>query len=93
MSKEQIVRNLKESFPELTLEKIENLVEAVFETVKEGVIEHGEVRIPRFGKFEIVERAERMGVNPQDPKKKIKIPARKTLVFRVSSVIKDEINQ
>jgi DNA-binding protein HU-beta len=58
----------------------EKAVGAVIETIREGVIKEGEVRLIGFGTFRVVERAERTGVNPKTGKK-IKIPAKKAVKF------------
>ena len=67
------------------------LVELVFETIK-NVLESGEkVKISGFGNFLVREKHERIGRNPQTGDQ-IKISARRVLTFRPSQVLKAMLN-
>ena len=44
-----------------------------------------------FGKFSVSNRAARMGVNPQDPSKKVQIPARRVPRFTPGAVLKQTV--
>ena len=57
-------------------------------TVITGVKKTGEVRVQGFGTFKASKRKAREGVNPQDPSKKIKIPAMKVVTFKAGSDFK-----
>ncbi|WP_216082903.1 HU family DNA-binding protein [Candidatus Mycoplasma haematohominis] len=48
-----------------------------------------EVKILELGQFKIVDRSERTGVNPQDPSKKLVIPATKVPKLSPSRKFKD----
>ena len=66
-------------------------VEAVFETMKE-TLESGEnIKVSGFGKFEVHHKGRRMGRNPRTGVE-IEIPERKVLRFKVSAVLKDQLN-
>ena len=66
------------------------LVNAFIDTVMNGVKKEGEVRvrIQGFGTFKASKRKAREGVNPQNPKQKIKIPAMKVVTFKAGSEFK-----
>ena len=64
------------------------LVNAFIDTVIAGVKKQGEVRIQGFGTFKASKRKAREGVNPQNPKQKIKIPAMKVVTFKAGSDFK-----
>lgn len=51
------------------------------------------VQLTGFGSFEVKERAERMGRNPQNPQTgaEVKIPASKAPVFKVGKSLKDAV--
>ena len=49
-----------------------------------------EISIPGFGKFSVVTRKARTGLNPQT-KKKIKIPAKKVPKFTGAKALKDSV--
>ena len=57
-----------------------------------GVAANGEVRIQGFGTFKSSRRKERMGVNPQNPSQKIKIPARNVVSFKAGTEFKKSVN-
>ena len=59
-----------------------DLVNTMIEQIMAGVKKEGEVRIQGFGTFKKSKRAARTGVNPQNPKEKIKIPAMNVVTFK-----------
>ena len=67
------------------------LVNAFIETVIAGVKKSREVRIQGFGTFRASQRKAREGVNPQNPKQKIKIPAMKVPAFKAGKSLKDAV--
>ncbi len=66
-------------------------VDAFISTVTETVASGEKVQLIGFGTFEVSERAARTGKNPQTGEK-IKIPASKTIKFKVSKAVKDAVN-
>jgi DNA-binding protein HU-beta len=62
-------------------------VSTIEETLKQGE----KVTLVGFGTFEVRERAERKGRNPQT-KEEISIPASKAPVFKAGKSLKDNIN-
>ena len=60
--------------------------------VIESALKSGEdVAFAGFGKFSVSERAARTGVNPQDPSKKVDIPARTVPRFTPGAVLKEAV--
>jgi integration host factor subunit alpha len=66
-------------------------VEAVFETMKETLESGKSIKVSGFGKFEVREKGKRIGRNPRTGVE-IEIPERRVLRFKVSQVLKDELN-
>ena len=67
------------------------LVDLVFETIKE-TLENGEKRkVSGFGNFVVREKKARIGRNPQTGEE-IEISARKVLTFKPSQVLKNALN-
>lgn len=66
-------------------------VDVVLEIMKETLEGGDELKISGFGKFEVRYKGERIGRNPQSGVE-IMIPRRKVLRFKVSQVLKDELN-
>ncbi|MBV5328213.1 MAG: integration host factor subunit alpha [Chlorobium sp.] len=68
------------------------LVEAVFSLIK-STLESGEkLKIAGFGNFEVKQKADRRGRNPQTGET-ITIEARKILTFKPSNVLRLAINK
>ena len=67
------------------------MVEALFEIIKDSLEEGKDVVISGFGKFSIRERGERKGRNPLtgDP---MMLPAKKVVTFRCSGKLREKIN-
>lgn len=63
---------------------------AFIETVTDELKAGGKVQLVGFGTFEVKERAERTGINPQT-KEQIKIPASKAPAFKAGNTFKGEI--
>ena len=68
-----------------------DLVELVFETMKEELCKGGSIKISGFGKFRVREKKSRMGRNPQTGEAMV-ISARKVLTFTPSRILRDGIN-
>ena len=67
-------------------------VDAVIESIKDGMIEDGKVQIVGFGTFEVKERAEHEGRNPQTGET-MKIAACKAPKFKAGKALKDAVNE
>ena len=68
-----------------------DIVEMVFDTMKE-TLEHGEkIKISGFGNFEVRDKRARVGRNPQTGEV-IEISARRVLTFKPSQVLKAALN-
>lgn len=65
-------------------------LELVFDTIAEELQNGSEVSVPGFGKFSVVKRAARTGINPQT-KKKIKIKATKAPKFTAAKALKEAV--
>lgn len=67
------------------------LVELVFESMKEELCKGGAIKISGFGKFRVRNKKARMGRNPQTGDAMV-ISARKVLTFTPSRILRDGIN-
>ncbi len=66
-------------------------VKAVLDEIEEALANGDEVAFAGFGKFSVSNRAARTGVNPQDPSKKVQIPARRVPRFTPGAVLKQRV--
>lgn len=89
MNKENIAEVLAEKHSLNKKDSLE-IVNTVFETVKESLVKGEAVSIVNFGKFERKERKERVGRNPQTGEE-MTIKAQKTVGFKAGKALKDEV--
>jgi DNA-binding protein HU-beta len=66
-------------------------VKAVLDVIETALKGGEDVAFAGFGKFSVSERAARTGVNPQDPSKKVQIPARTVPRFTPGAVLKEAV--
>ena len=68
-----------------------DIVESVFETMKDTLGDGEKIKISGFGNFVVRQKKERVGRNPQTGEQ-IMISARKVLTFKPSQVLKNALN-
>jgi len=68
------------------------IIETLFELVKQSLQDGDDVLISGFGKFSVKEKHQRQGRNPKTGKP-MKLPPRRVVTFHYSSVLKEKINQ
>ena len=76
----------------LTKKDSEKAVAAVFDAITETLAAGEKVSIVGFGTFEVKERAERMGHNPQTGEP-MPIAASKAPVFKAGTALKNAVNE
>lgn len=91
MTKADIVENIYEKVGGFSKKEAAEIIETVFDTIKE-TLERGEkIKISGFGNFMVREKKSRVGRNPQTGEE-IEISARRVLTFRPSQVLKNALN-
>lgn len=92
MNKQEMVKvmcaKVAENGDKVSQAKMSTYVDAMVDTIREAMVAGDSVSLTNFGKFEVVERSARMGVNPQNPEVKIEIPASKAPKFKASQSLK-----
>lgn len=73
---------------DLTKKQADEIINQVFDEIKDCITTGGTVEIAGFGKFSLQERAARTCINPQT-KEKIEVPASKAVKFTVAKAFKD----
>src|SRR3954471_19190643 len=90
MTKADIVEALYEKVG-FSKKEAADLVELVFETIKNTLSQGQKIKISGFGNFVVREKRARVGRNPQTGET-IQITARRVLTFRPSQVLRAEVN-
>ena len=90
MNKAELVSAIAEK-AELSKKDAEKGLKAFMNVVTEELTKGGKVQLVGFGNFEVADRKERKGHNPQT-KKQITIPASKAPKFKAGKALKDAVN-
>lgn len=91
MTKADIIEKVYDKLGGYSKREAADLVEVVFETLKETLSRQEKVKISGFGNFVVRDKKARMGRNPQT-KQPIEITARRVLTFKPSQVLKHTLN-
>ncbi len=91
MNKTELIAAMAEK-SELSKKDAEKALKAFTDVVTEELKAGGKIQLVGFGTFEVSERAEREGRNPQTGET-MKIAASKSPKFKAGKPLKDEINK
>ena len=91
MTKGDIVENVYEKLGGFTKKETADMVDVVFEVIKDTLATGEKLKISGFGNFVVREKRARVGRNPQTGEE-ITISARKVLTFKPSQVLKSSLN-
>lgn len=89
MTKTELISAVSEK-TEMTKKDSEKVISALLEAITETLEKGEKVQLVGFGTFEVRERAERTGVNPQT-KQKITIAATKAPAFKAGASLKEAV--
>jgi DNA-binding protein HU-beta len=91
MAKQDVIKKVQEAMGGgATQDQIGKVLDATFIALQ-GLIKDQSCRIKDFGTFKVKERAARTGIE-LSTKKKIKIPARNAMTFKIAPSFKEELN-
>ena len=90
MNKTELVATIAEK-AEISKKDAERALNAFTDTVSDALREGNKIQLVGFGTFEVSERTERTGRNPQSGETMV-IPASKIPKFKAGKALKDVIN-
>ena len=90
MTKAEIIETIYERVG-FSKKESADLVETIFQIIKETLASGEKVKISGFGNFVVRKKNERKGRNPQTGME-IRLPARRVLTFKPSLVLKNVLN-
>ena len=91
MNKAELITSMAEKNG-LSKKDTEKALNSFIDSVEEALVKNDKVQLVGFGSFEVRNRAERKGRNPQT-KEEITIPASKAPVFKVGKALKDAVSK
>lgn len=90
MTKADMVEIIHEKMG-LTKKDIARIVDEVFSSIRNEILNKSNVKISGFGNFEVKRRGRRIGRNPKTSVETV-IEPRNVVVFRPSQIFKDDVN-
>jgi DNA-binding protein HU-beta len=91
VNKTEFVSRVAKNGDGMSASEATRAVQAVLDEIKAALSNGEDVAFAGFGKFTVSHRAARTGVNPQDPSKKVEIPARTVPRFTPGAVLKEAV--
>ncbi len=91
MNKAELTEKIAKEITELNKNQVEKVLDVFERTVIETLQAGGEVTLTGFGSFFAKKRSARMGVNPRNPKERIKIPEVTIPKFKAGKALKDAL--
>ena len=91
MTKAEIIESVYERVGGFSKKEASDLVEAIFETMKETLASGHKIKISGFGNFVVRDKKERPGLNPRT-RERIVLSPRRVVRFKPSPVLKSMIN-
>ncbi len=91
MNKAELVNQIAKATGQTKMQ-VHNAVAAMLHSITQGLQKGDRVTLVGFGTFERRQRQARTGVNPQNPKQKLRIEAAKVPVFRAGQELKDVVD-
>jgi integration host factor subunit alpha len=76
----------------LSKKEAQDIIEIIFDTIKNAFVEGEAVKVPGFGTFNVRQKASRRGRNPQTGDE-LEISPRRVLTFKASNQLKDIIEK
>ena len=91
MTRSELTKIIYRKHGGISKKEAAEIVDKVFESIKDRLLSGERVEISGFGAFEVADKSGRRGRNPQTGEV-IFIPPRRALSFRPSRVLKDGLN-
>jgi integration host factor subunit alpha len=91
MTKQDIIERVYAKVGGFSKKEAQDLVEAIFETMKETLASGSKLKLSGFGNFVVRDKRPRPGLNPRT-KERIVLDARRVVRFRPSPVLKARVN-
>jgi len=92
MTKSVLIEKVTEKVEGLTKNQTEIVVETVFESIKNALMQGEKIEIRGFGNFRLKTRNPRKARNPKTGET-VEVPGKKVLYFKVGKALKDDLNK
>ena len=93
MVKSEIIKKLKDTYPNLKYSQIEDIFNIIIESIKSNLVKNKPVEIRNFGRYSIKSIKAKHNARNPITNEVIYVPARKKISFKMSKFLKNEINK
>ena len=93
MVKSEILKILKDKYPNLSINQIEIIFDIVFNSISDALIKSRNVEIRSFGTFSIKKLAENKSARNPQTGELIYVPSRKKVRYKASNTLNKLINK
>ena len=91
MTKSELISAVADQVPDLTRKQAERLVNTIFSTMGDALVEGDRIEIRGFGSFHVRERAARRGRNPRTGEE-VFVASTRVPFFRVGKELRDRVD-
>ncbi len=92
MTKSELVAEISEKRREIPKKDIEQVVNTIFDSMRDALIREERIEIRGFGSFTVKHREARIGRNPKTGAP-VKIPAKRIPFFTVGKELRERVNK
>ena len=92
MTKSELINRVAERLPYLTRKDAEIIVNTIFDSMVDALVEGDRIEIRGFGSFKVKNRGDREGRNPKTGES-VRIPAKRMPFFKIGKELYERINQ
>lgn len=91
MTKSELINRVAERLPYLTRKDAEIIVNTIFDSMVDALVEGDRIEIRGFGSFKVKNRGDREGRNPKTGES-VRIPAKRMPFFKIGKELYERIN-
>jgi integration host factor beta subunit len=92
MTKSELINRVAERLPYLTRKDAEIIVNTIFDSMVDALVEGDRIEIRGFGSFKVKNRGDREGRNPKTGES-VRIPAKRMPFFKIGKELYERINK
>lgn len=92
MTKRDLVVRIAEE-TQLTQQQVYDVIQKSLDLIVESMARGETVELRNFGVFEVKERKQRIGRNPNRPENVVTIPSRKVVKFKPGKIMKEQVTE
>ena len=92
MTKSELINRVAERLPYLTRKDAEIIVNTIFDSMVDALVDGDRIEIRGFGSFKVKNRGDREGRNPKTGES-VRIPAKRMPFFKIGKELYERINQ